>query len=138
MKRIMAAVLYSLAAFITFGSALAQAQTLQAKIPFAFVVRGKVLPAGTYRIHAVGTHLVEVRANDNSVVETSTTHADNHGPVTNGMLVFSRYGEQYFLREILCDSPNLSSALPASKSEKLAQIREARLYSPQQTVAAVR
>ncbi len=137
MKRIMAVVLYSIATFITFGSALAQAQTLQAKIPFDFVVRGKVLPAGTYRIHAVGSNLIEVRARDNSIVETSTTHANNRGPVTDGTLVFYKYGEQYFLREILCDSANLSSALPASKLEKLAQIREARLR-PEQMVAVVR
>jgi hypothetical protein len=137
MKRIMAAVLYCFAAFITFGSALARAQTLQAKIPFAFVVRGKVLPPGTYRIHAVGNNLIEVRAKDNSAVETSTTHANNHGSVRDSTLVFSKYGEQYFLREILCESANLSSALPASKLETSAQIREARLR-PEQTVAAIR
>jgi hypothetical protein len=138
MKRITAVVLFSIATFIRVGSASAQAQTVEAKIPFAFIVHSRVLPAGTYRIHSVGENLVEVRANDNSVVETSTTRADNNGSGTDNRLVFNKYGNQYFLREILCDSAIIRSALPASKLEKLVQIHEARLRGTEQTVASLR
>jgi hypothetical protein len=138
MKRITAVALFSIATFITIGSALAQAQTLEAKVPFAFIVRSRVLPAGTYRIQSVGANLVEVRAKDNSVVETSTTYSDNDGSGTDNRLVFNKYGDQYFLREILCDSAIIHSTLPASKLEKLVQIQEAGLRGTEQTVASLR
>jgi hypothetical protein len=138
MKRITAVVLFSIATFITTGSALAQAQTLEAKIPFAFIVHSRALPAGTYRIHSLGANLVEIRAQDNSVVETSTTHSDNNGSGTDNRLLFNKYGDQYFLREILCDSAIIHSALPTSKLEKLVQIQEARLRGTEQTVASLK
>jgi hypothetical protein len=138
MKRITAMALVSTATFITLGSALARAQTIEAKVPFAFVVRNDVLPAGTYRIRSIGTNVLQIETKDSRVNEVSTTHFDNSGPAGNDRLVFTKYGDQYFLRQILCDSANISSALPASKLEKLAQLRDARLRNAEQTVASVR
>jgi hypothetical protein len=71
-------------------------------------------------------------------METSTTYFDNNGPGRDARLVFNKYGSQYFLREVLCDSPAINSALPASKLEKFAQIQEARLRNIEQSMAAVR
>jgi hypothetical protein len=122
MKRITVTALFSMATFITLGSAFAQAQTVEAKIPFAFVVQNRVLPAGTYRIKSVGTNLIEIGTRGKSILET-TTYADANGPESDGKLVFSKYGDQYFLREILCESATLSSALLPSRLERLAQIR---------------
>jgi hypothetical protein len=71
-------------------------------------------------------------------METSITYANWNSLGNDGKLVFSKYGDQYFLREILCDSARISSALPHSKLEKLAQNRELRLRNSEQTLAAVR
>jgi hypothetical protein len=138
MKRITAIALVSAATFITLGSALARAQTVEAKVPFAFVVRNDVLPAGTYRIRSVGTNLLQIETRDSRVSELSTTHFDDHVPPGKNRLVFTKYGDQYFLRQILCESASINSALPASPLEKLAKLREARLRNAEQTVAAVR
>ncbi len=138
MKRITAIALISTATFINLASALAEARTVEAKIPFAFIVRNQVLPAGTYRISSVGTNLVQIGTREKPVIETTTTHLDHNGPGSDARLVFNKYGNQYFLREVLCDSPAINSALPSSKLEKLAQIRQARLRNTERTVAAVR
>jgi hypothetical protein len=138
MKRITAIALVSAATFITLGSALARAQTIEAKVPFAFVVRNDVLPAGTYRIRSVGTNLLQIETRDSRVSELSITHFDNSGPAGKNRLVFTKYGDQYFLRQILCESASINSALPASPLEKMAKLREARLRNAEQTVAAVR
>jgi hypothetical protein len=138
MKRITAITLFSVATFITLGSAFAQAQTVEAKIPFDFIVRNHVLPSGTYRIRTIGTNVVLIGTRDNPAMEMSTTYASWSDSKTDGKLVFSKYGDQYFLREILCESARISSALPHSKLEKPAQIREARLRNTEQTMAAVR
>ena len=97
-----------------------------------------VLPAGTYRISSVGSNFVQIGTQDKPIMETIATHADNNGPGNDARLVFTKYGDQYFLREVLCDAPVINSALPASKLEKQVQIRLARLLSAEQTVAAVR
>jgi hypothetical protein len=138
MNRLTAIALVSAATFINLGTAMAEARTVEAKIPFAFVVREHVFPAGTYRISSVGTNLVEIGTRDKPAMETSTTYFDNNGPGSDARLVFNKYGGQYFLREVLCDSPAINSALPTSKLEKLAQIQEARLRNIEQTMAAVR
>jgi hypothetical protein len=128
--------LFSAAVLTTVGSALAQAQTVEAKVPFAFVVRNQVLPAGTYRIHSIGSDLLEIRTGDNTVI--STRYVGNNRLGDGDKLLFAKYGNQYFLREIFCESANINSALPVSKQEKSAQISEARLRMAEQTVAAVR
>jgi hypothetical protein len=138
MNRITAIALLSTATFISLGSALARAQTIEAKIPFAFVVGNHVLPAGTYRISSLGTNLLQIGTMDKRVIETSITYRDNNGPASDGRLVFSKYGDQYFLREVQSESANINSGLPASKLEKQARIREARLRNAGQTVAALR
>src|SRR6202000_394902 len=125
MKRNTAIALLYTATFITLGSALTQAQTIEAKVPFAFVVRNDVLPAGTYRIRSIGPNLLQIATRDSRVNEMSTTHFDNSGRAGNNRLVFTKYGDQYFLRQILCESANIDSALPASPLEKPAQLREA-------------
>jgi len=138
MKRTTALALYSAITFISLGSAFAQAQTVEAKIPFAFVVKNHVLPSGTYRISARGTNVVEIGTRDNPAMEMTITYASWNRLENEGRLVFSKYGDQYFLREILCDSARISSTIPSSKLEKLAQLREARLRNSEQTLAAVR
>jgi hypothetical protein len=137
MKRITAIALFSTATLITLGSALAQAQTVEAKIPFAFVVQNRVLPAGTYRIKSVGANLIEIGTGSKSILQT-TTYAYANGPESDGKLVFSKYGDQYFLHEILCAYAPINSTLVPSRLEKLAQIREARLRSTEQALATVR
>jgi hypothetical protein len=138
MKRITAIALLSTATFITLGSALAQAQTVEAKIPFGFIVQNQVLPAGTYRISSAGTNLVKIWTRDRPVMEMITTYSSSNGLGSDSALLFNKYGDQYFLREILCESANIRSTLPASNLEKQARIREARLHSTDQIMAAVR
>lgn len=128
MKRIITRALRATAILITFGAALAQAEahTVQAKIPFAFIVRTRVLPAGTYRISADGTGLVQIRAIDKTAMELSTGYARYDRVKEPGKLIFTKYGDQYFLREILCDSAMINVEIPASKLETVARNLEVR------------
>jgi len=138
MKRITAIALFFTAIFIALGGSLVQAQTVEAKIPFAFIVGKQVLPAGTYQVHSIGTNLVEIGTRERPAMEKTTTYADSNGLAGVDKLVFNKYGDQYFLREVLCDSATIHLELPSSKLEKQLRIREARLRSAEQLVAAVR
>jgi len=62
-------------------------------------------------------------------------HSDAIG---RGDLVFDRYGDKYFLSEIICPSAAISAHIPASKLEKQARTHEASVPSSGQTLVAVK
>jgi hypothetical protein len=53
------------------------------------------------------------------------------------MLVFRKYGQKYFLRDVLCTEADMNVEVPTSRLEKRARVQEAQLASTQ-TVAVVR
>jgi hypothetical protein len=66
----------------------------------------------------------------------TTTLADDKESY-GGELVFAKYGNQYFLHEVLCSALSMNVALPTSRLEKRARIQEAQLPRSE-TVAVLR
>jgi hypothetical protein len=94
---------------IIAASVSANAQTLQyrltANIPFDFSAAGEKLPAGKYLIKRAqqsdGDLVVQISSADgHSSVTRLTIPLSAKQPVKNGILVFNRYGNEYFLSEI--------------------------------------
>ena len=86
------------------GECRAQSRTLEAKVPFAFEVGDKTMPAGSYRIESMPTgagSLQVIRGANGDVRATLSTIAI---PPKDGNsepeLIFHRYGIHYFLAEI--------------------------------------
>ena len=125
--------LFALVSFVTVGSISAQDRAVKATVPFDFTVGDKLLPAGSYTIAAEDTGVIKIRNTDGRIVLLSTTTPDGKEAKT-GELVFNKYGDQYFLREILCASADMNMAVPASKQEKRAREQEASLNTPGQQV----
>jgi hypothetical protein len=67
----------------------------------------------------------------------STAFADSRLP-KHSVLVFIKYGDQYFLHEILCSSGAMNLQLPTSKVEKRVQTQEASLSSGNQILVALK
>jgi hypothetical protein len=96
-------------------------ETLIARVPFAFNVEKTLLPPGEYllrRTSGLDTHVLQLTTRDGRrgvfflTVDTSPRHS-----IERAELVFYRYGEQSFLRQVRV--PNLKSALlPASSRER--------------------
>jgi hypothetical protein len=125
MKRITAVALVVLANLITVGTASAQDRTVQAVVPFDFTVGNKLLPSGTYRITSETTpFLVSIR-NTEKGTQMMTNTTPNGKKSKIGMLVFTKYGNQYFLRKVLSSSAQISVELPTSEVEKRVRIQEA-------------
>lgn len=140
MKRI--SVLSFLAAIlISIGSACAHAQsTVEARIPFSFNVNGKVFPAGTYQVGyaSVSHQLIAIRSKDGRFSALNSAFAaDDGGYSGTGKLIFRRYGDQYFLHEVLCGALAMNAELPVSKMEKRVRIQMAQLPQVQTTIAAL-
>jgi hypothetical protein len=86
------------------GECRAQSRTLEARIPFAFEVGDKTMPAGNYRIESIATgagslQVIRSFKGDAQVTLSAIavpTKDANFGPA----LIFHRYGIRYFLAAI--------------------------------------
>ena len=121
-KQLLAFAVAALAIVATAGLAYAQGDTpLKANVPFQFIVDNKVVPAGEYRLERVSTgkDLMELENADGRLVKIISTipayQPDRRG---SARLVFDRYGDQYFLREIWGQGTTWGREIPVTSREK--------------------
>jgi hypothetical protein len=136
MQRITTIALFIVSSILGAGMASAQTYAVQATMPFNFTVANKVLPPGTYKIVPVTDGVVEIKSQDKQVSTLSATSPDTGAdsdwlpstqPENGGKLVFDKFGDQYFLRQVLGGAFALNALnvdLPSSKSEKRARTQE--------------
>lgn len=115
----------AIAMFVLAGlgavSASAQDHATKANIPFGFYVGNTWVPAGHYIVSEdAGSVFVTVRN-----VDKNTSVIRMGGPseqaASSNQLIFDRYGDKLFLREVLSASGGLRVELPVSKTERRAQ-----------------
>ncbi len=139
MKRIIATSILTIASFIAAGEARAADHEVEATVPFDFAVGNHVLHSGIYRIGAnVGSNMIEIRSRDGQASVIAATLGDYMRPAKGGELVFDRYGNQYFLSEVLCPAASINVKLPISKMEKKVRVQNAMLHSSSQTLVAIK
>ena len=97
-------------------------QGVQAKVPFSFYVgNSKLMPSGTYRIAPCSTHVATVRNCDSGVTIFHMTQPNDKKIQEKGKLVFHKYGDKYFLKEVQGPSFTTNLAIPETKNEKTAR-----------------
>ena len=105
----------------------AQAQSLQykltANIPFEFKVTDQKLPAGKYAIRrgleSSGDLVVQVRSVDGDAITSRVSVAVVAAkPKNRGMLVFHRYGDEYFLSEVWAAGATTGRAFLKTRAER--------------------
>lgn len=124
------------AAAIIASAAAASAQTTDSTshVPFAFTVGNKTLPRDVYRISRLPGHMdvVQIRGLRGGVIVMSQPEGpDRQDP--SPRLVFHRYGDSYFLREIRMPG-NVGLALPATRLERDAAEKVASNAAPEVVV----
>ena len=96
-----------------------EADQLRVKLPYAFVVAGKILPAGTYKVLRLGDNSKAIAMtscqNGDSVLlfSTDVTPAREDNPT----LTLEHSGTQYFLREIETTEHIFKIAVPKGTSK---------------------
>jgi hypothetical protein len=136
MKRIITATIFAFTVILNVGRSMAQVPAIRVNVPFSFTAGDKRLPPGTYTITMPSTGVIELRNRDQHISMWSMGVPDNREPEHDGELVFARYGNQYFLHEVLCRYASLNVNLPATKSEKRVRTQEARVESANQILLA--
>ena len=140
MKRLTAIALLALASLFTAGVAMAaDDRGAQANVPFAFNVGDKVFPAGVYIVHSPASGIIELRSEDRANAVLTAAYNDSNEPKNGeGVWVFNRYGDKYFLTEVLCPNALVSLHLPTTKLERMVRINEATLSTPTQVLVAAK
>jgi hypothetical protein len=110
--------------------------TLRANIPFQFMAGDKAMPAGEYRVEVDSAfHRMALRLADGNAALYVTIHPSQPAASApeGSMLVFHKYGKQYFLRTAWTAGEVRGFELPASRAER----ETAKLAAPHE-VASVR
>lgn len=126
MKRITAIAICAISALGLSVGVQAQERALKVNIPFAFAVGDNVLPPSTYNITSPTSGVVLIRSVDSrSAAFSITTHGEQEKS-GKSKLVFTRYGDRYFLHHIKTPmSRAMNVDVPTSKLEK--RVRSERL-----------
>jgi len=138
MKRITAIAFLAIANFAMAGTSFAQSTGVRANVPFDFTVGNKLLPAGTYTIKEQSNHVILITNHDKPIAALSLVNGDSNRSPNGGKLKFHRYGNQYFLSEILCEQANMNLQVPTSKTERTTALQEARVRARGETLVAAR
>ncbi len=107
-------------AAVPSSQAMAQTAKVAAKIPFDFQNGSDHLPAGRYTIGVDSDHFMRLQSGTVTSAALSRPEIDGK-PAGTGKLVFRKYGNRYFLREVWLPGKSEHQVLPKSKAEKRQQ-----------------
>jgi hypothetical protein len=117
-----------LAVFGVAVAATAQNSAVKANVPFDFTVGKHFLPAGHYILSSPYPNIVKIQSADGRLATYVSATRGFQEPRNGSQLEFARYGRQFFLRKILCDSSTgMNLNFPTLKSERRMRFREAAL-----------
>ena len=90
---------FVVSAVVPATHALAQGTKLRVTVPFDFQSGSTHLSAGTYTVGLDSQHIMHIQG-ENSVSVSLSRGEDDHTQSSRSKLVFRKYGNQYFLREV--------------------------------------
>jgi hypothetical protein len=116
---------------------------IRAKIPFDFNVGEKKLPAGEYTFRRLSdfsdNKIMSVNNVDGSAhLFESTLEAQVLTPKNQSVLVFHKYGDQYFLAQIWSNGELEGTQLPESRTERTTRQQLAQTQQKNMTGKAIR
>lgn len=144
MKKQAYAIVIMIMLMIGVGISTAQAQSsgsarLIAKVPFAFNVGNKTLPAGEYTVSCANPasdlkvlHLRSTDGSTNVMVSTSSVIGKMQ---ENAKLIFNRYGDRYFFAQAWLPADQIGLQAPKSKHERAIAGEVAAIERKTETVA---
>jgi hypothetical protein len=119
MSKIRAALVVAFLAVASGATALhAQDQTIrsQVKVPFAFEVGSVHFAPGTYLLSVPREHLLSVQGSSGTALAMDRRES-SLSPATESKVVFYRYGDRFFLREVWMKGNTDHLRCPESKAE---------------------
>ena len=112
-----------LATVLALWTAVASAQTisLKANVPFKFIVNRATMPAGNYIVQTLDAQgsVLSIRDQNSSAKGLIVSHSCRSSQAAKDTkLVFHRYGDRYFLKQVWVAGNTSGQELPPSPREK--------------------
>ena len=128
-----------LAAIVNVAIATASAQNIaKANIPFNFRVGTAPMPAGEYRIEPTQAGVVWISSVDGKSSAVLLAQTNTGSTSAPAKLVFNKYGDHYFLSELLRANGDPQMTFSQSKFEKRLRTEEASLANEGRTLIALK
>ena len=113
----------SIIAFALVAPLSAQSLRLTANIPFEFMVAGKTLPAGQYTMsNGSDPYVVILQGGDHRGGALTLTNHENvlrtNDPASVTRLEFNKYGDHYFLSEVIDGYREIGYTVPMTRAER--------------------
>ena len=110
----------AIAALTGAGGMAGDTIAIRTKVPFDFTVGNRRVPAGDYRFERIWSPRVILISSFDAGTALSVPHDAVAGQAVGrpNTLVFHKYGDRYFLREIRLGDGQSGVQLPRSRSEK--------------------
>jgi hypothetical protein len=112
-------------AMVSASHGFAQGSEMRVNVPFAFHNGSQVMPAGVYKVSIESQHLILLRGASRSAYMTANPESGR--PADKGKLVFQRYGNQYFLREVWPAQSDTGEKCTKSKLEREVEIAQRKI-----------
>jgi hypothetical protein len=133
MNRILSIALVLASTLAAAGTSSAQDHQVKATVPFNFTVGDSTVPAGTYIISSSpnSPYLLSLQSWEKHVNILAMGQTEDSNPKRANVLVFHKYGDQYFLSQIRSDGgASMNIDFSPTKAEKKArtQVEEAGRY----------
>jgi len=133
-------VIGSVLTLLIAGTAHAQlpGTRIRVLIPFDFIVRGRTLPAGNYDLTRINDEPIDLiirnvdHKRDEALFQTEPVYIDRAS--RKDVLVFHRYGDSYFLSEIVTAGDQTGRELIPSRAERQLRREMARNQVEPETV----
>jgi hypothetical protein len=124
MKQTSLLALFCLASLITMPAARPQV-SLKARVPFAFMVADRILPAGEYTVSSPDRGVIRLVSSEQQVITSIPVAESFTDPNGKNALIFVKIGKQYFLRQIVSSiTERLNTNVPMWRQEEAARSGE--------------
>jgi len=100
------------------GSSFAQSTNVVADVPFAFTIGNQSVPAVHYELQSISGEGILALRRGNEHMGLVSTHSIQSPAAYRSRLIFQRFGDRYFLRQIWMSGSNSGRELPSTKLEK--------------------
>jgi hypothetical protein len=94
------------------------------KVPFAFTVADKAMPAGEYLVKALYWNVVAFHRSDGNAVLMTIAQSCEPGNVSTPKLVFRHYGNVYFLAEVQFNADSARAFAPGKEEIELTKVQK--------------
>lgn len=123
-KSFVLSLFFAIIAIFSSNAVFAQSNNSSVEIPFEFHIGNEIVSAGKYELRRISPNTFLLINDSVKILAQTPLMLDDKKSAAAEKLVFNRYGNEYFLRQIFTGSNSVGRGLYESKAEKITRLRE--------------